>query len=252
MAEPAHAAPVDPVELAQLLGRLKQFLGDELALDDPERFARLQEELSGITLQGSIDGRLSRWQDQVISEAIPAGSSVLDLGCGGGQLLTKLRKYKGVRGQGVELNQAKVAECVEAGVPVLQTDIDEGLQEFADDSFDYVVLEETLQTLHRPVQVLEEMLRVGRVGIVSFPNFGHWRVRLDLLVNGRMPTTRRLPYEWHDTPNIHLCTIADFTDWCARRGAEIAHGTVFADGRVRPYADGDNVHAAEALFFVQG
>jgi methionine biosynthesis protein MetW len=191
-----------------------------------------------------------RWQDELIESHIPDGASVLDLGCGRGQLLERLIRSKNVRSQGVEQDPAAVFDCVARGVPVLQTDLDEGLRGFADQSFDYVVLEETLQTLHRPAEMLRDMLRVGRRGILSFPNFAHWRVRLDLLVRGRMPTTPQLPYGWHDTPNIHLLSLQDFLDWAGQNGVRIVAGHALADGAVRPLHADDNLLAEEVLLVV--
>jgi methionine biosynthesis protein MetW len=191
-----------------------------------------------------------RWQDDRIVREIPRGASVLDLGCGEGDLLARLMRRKAVRGQGVELDPPAVMRCVERGVPVFQADLDRGLAGFPDRSFDYVVLEETLQTLHRPLKVLGEMLRVGRHGIVSFPNFAWWRIRMSLLVEGRMPTTEQLPYRWHDTPNIHLFTLQDFLDWVTRERVKIVRAFAYADGAVRPLADDDTLNAEEALFFL--
>lgn len=191
-----------------------------------------------------------RWQDDRIVRCIPRRASVLDLGCGEGDLLARLIRSKGVRGQGVELDPSAVMRCVERGVPVFQTDLDQGLAGFQDQSFDYVVLEETLQTLHRPLKVLGEMLRVGRLGIVSFPNFAWWRIRMSLLVDGRMPTTERLPYRWHDTPNIHLLTLQDFLDWIAREHVKVVRAFAYGDGLVRPLGPDDALNAEEALFFL--
>ena len=189
-----------------------------------------------------------RWQDAAIVAAIPAGASVLDLGCGRGDLLGRLRREKTVRGQGVELDAAEVATCIGSGVPVIRADVDSGLAQFADATFDWVVLEETLQTLRRPAVVLTEMLRVGRRGIVSFPNFGHWKVRLHLALHGRMPVTRDLPHTWHDTPNIHLFTLADLLDWAAANQVRVEGGSVLVDGRVEPLrGPDDNLRASEAL-----
>lgn len=237
-------------ELRQVLALLRRHLGPALEAEGAD-LAAVQAELAEGTSAFHADGRGSRWQDQVIRDAITPGSSVLDLGCGAGELLAELARSKHVRGQGVEFDLDEVGACIAAGVPVVHADIAEGLAGFGDASVDYVVLEETLQALTQPVTVLKEMLRVGRIGIVSFPNFGHWRVRLDLLLNGRMPTTRRLPFRWHDTPNIHHLTIADFQDWCAEEGVGIERALVRVDGAVRPWQTGDNVHAAEALFFIR-
>lgn len=192
-----------------------------------------------------------RWQDRLIVREIPRGASVLDLGCGAGDLLAELMRRRRVRAQGVELDAAEVVRCVERGVPVFQSDLDQGLAGFPDGSFDYVVLEETLQTLHHPLRVLAEMLRVGRHGIVSFPNFAWWRVRLTLMLEGRMPETERLPYRWYDTPNIHLFTLRDFLDWASRERVSIVKGFAYEDGRTRPLREGDNLDAEEALLFLR-
>ena len=151
----------------------------------------------------------------IIVDWIAAGSRVLDLGCGNGELLSWLAHKKQVTGYGMERDDACIAQCIRNGVNIIQTDLDEGLSETDDDSFDYVVLSLTLQAVHRPDRLLREMLRVGREGIVTFPNFGHWRARWQLL-RGRMPMTRTLPTEWYNTPNIHLCTLQDFEALCGQ------------------------------------
>ena len=156
----------------------------------------------------------------ILSEWIKPGSRVLDLGCGDGKLLAHLAEQRQTHGYGIEIDVGKVAKCIEAGVNVIQGDIDEGLREFEDNSFDYVLLTQTLQALQRPDDVIDDILRVGRTAIVTFPNFGHWRVRMALAL-GRMPMTRSLPATWYDTPNIHLCTVADFEALCAERGWRI-------------------------------
>lgn len=194
---------------------------------------------------------LLRWQDAVIEQLIEEEASVLDLGCGNGELLARLMEIKRVRGQGVELDAQAVFQCVERAVPVLQANLDEGLKGFPGGAFDYVVLEETLQTLHQPMEVLTEVLRVGRKAIVTFPNFAYWRVRLDLAIRGRMPVTEWLPYRWYDTPNIHNLTIQDFLDWAAEREIEIIRGIVLCEGQVRELRDGDNLYADEALFVIR-
>jgi methionine biosynthesis protein MetW len=146
----------------------------------------------------------------LVAELVPPGSRVLDLGCGDGALLEHLIRERGCEGHGVELSDDGFDACVARGVPVLQADIDGGLGEFDAGAFDLVILSQTLQATHRPRVVLQELFRVGRTGIVSFPNFGHWRLRASLALGGRMPTSGLLPYAWYETPNIHLCTLVDF------------------------------------------
>ena len=203
------------------------------------------------TREASDAKPVRRWQDDIIETEIPEGASVLDLGCNGGELLLRLMKKKLARVQGVELSTDSVSKCVEKGVPVFQADLDEGLKGFPDASFDYVVLEETLQTLHRPMTVLKEMLRVGRRGIISFPNFGFWRVRMELALGGRMPVTDWLPYRWHDTPNIHLFTVQDFLDWTHTADVRVVKGFAYASGSVREASEDDNLYAEEALYIVE-
>ncbi|PVE07354.1 methionine biosynthesis protein MetW [Limnohabitans sp. Rim28] len=148
---------------------------------------------------------------QAIARLVPQGARVLDLGCGDGALLAHLQQHQGCTGYGVELSDANVHACVQRGVNVLQLNLDEGLSLFADQSFDVVLQIDTLQHLRNAETMLQETVRVGRVGIVAFPNFGHWFNRLSVL-QGRMPVTKRLPYQWYDTPNIRVGTFADFGD----------------------------------------
>ncbi|MDR0867542.1 MAG: methionine biosynthesis protein MetW [Planctomycetota bacterium] len=197
------------------------------------------------------DGRALRWQNEIILAHIPARATVLDLGCGDGELLAELMRKKQVQGQGVELCPASVGECVRRGVPVVQMDVDAGLRNIPDGSFDYVVLEETLQTLQHPDVILREMLRVGRCGIVSFPNFAYWQVRLDLAIRGRMPRTGWLPYTWYNTPNIHNLSVQDFRCWAQEKKIAVKAGYVLSQGKVRAMQDGDNLYAEEAMFVVE-
>jgi len=156
----------------------------------------------------------------VVAQMVEPRSRVLDVGCGDGELL-KLLEARGVDGRGIELSREGVNECVAKGLAVIQGDADTDLANYPDDAFDYVILSQTLQATLRPRAVLEHMLRIGSHAVVSFPNFGHWRIRLALLFGGQMPTTANLPETWYDTPNIHFCTIKDFRHLCEVAGAKM-------------------------------
>lgn len=147
---------------------------------------------------------------RLVSEMVAPGSRVLDVGCGDGGLLHHLALTKGVDARGIELSREGVAACVAKGLAVIQGDADTDLADYPDDCFDYVILSQTIQATRNPRTVLEQMLRIGRNAIVSFPNFGHWRIRTHLMFKGCMPVTENLPDTWYDTPNIHFCTIRDF------------------------------------------
>jgi methionine biosynthesis protein MetW len=157
----------------------------------------------------------------IIAGLIDPGARVLDIGSGDGTLLLLLKDRLGIEGCGLELSQQGVNESVRRGLAVIQGDADSDLVDYPDDGFDYVILSQTLQATHHPRLVLEQMLRIGRKAIVSFPNFGYWRMRVSLGVRGRMPVNRFLPYSWYDTPNIHFCTIRDFISLCDEIGARI-------------------------------
>lgn len=167
----------------------------------------------------------------LVADLIPPGTSVLDVGCSDGLLLRHLRDAKGVDGRGIELEPARVSAALAHGLSVVQGDADRDLADFPAQSVDYAILSETLQAMRAPARVLDELLRIGRRAIVSFPNFGHWRVRLDLLLAGRMPVTPGLPQSWHETENIHLCTVSDFRALAASRGASILSETYLAGPR---------------------
>jgi len=160
-----------------------------------------------------------------IAAWIPKGASVLDLGCGDGSLLRFLRDTREVRGYGVEISDANIVACIKNGVNVIQGDLDSGLSGFETLSFDYVILSQTLQATRHTEALVQEILRVGRAGIVSFPNFGYWRNRLKVL-RGNMPVSEDLPYQWYDTPNVHLCTLHDFEDFCAKQKVQILNRRV--------------------------
>src|SRR5215218_6189418 len=156
----------------------------------------------------------------VVADMVEPGARVLDVGCGDGELL-RLLETRGVDGRGIELSREGVNECVAKGLAVIQGDADADLVDYPDDAFDYVILSQTLQATRQPRYVLEQMLRIGTRAIVSFPNFGHWRIRLQLLLNGQMPVTDNLPDSWYDSPNIHFCTIKDFSALCQVVGVKV-------------------------------
>lgn len=166
---------------------------------------------------------------RIIDQWIKPGSRVLDLGCGDGTLLRYLADQKQVRGYGLEISPEGIQACVANRVNVIEQNLDTGLGNFDDDSFDTVIMSQTLQTMHYPDKVLAEMLRVGRECIVTIPNFGHWRARLQLLFKGRMPVSDLLPYEWYNTPNIHFCTFWDFKVLCAEMNLQSIDQSVVAE-----------------------
>lgn len=190
----------------------------------------------------------------VVSQWVQPGARVLDLGCGDGALLAYLQQQRQVQGYGLELNPDKLQQCLGHGVNVIQRDLNAGLDDFRNQSFDVVILSQALQVVEAPDALLRDMLRVGRQGIVTFPNFGHWSTRLGLLLNGRMPRTRSLPAHWYDTQNIHLCTLKDFEALCAEEGFAIVRRAVTdanhqhnAGARIWP-----NLRAEVGLYLLEG
>jgi methionine biosynthesis protein MetW len=157
----------------------------------------------------------------IISEMIPNNAQVLDLGCGNGDLLHVLKEDKNIYACGVEISQDKIIECVNKGVPVIHSDLNDGLSEFANNAFDFVVLSQTLQAVQRPDKLLGDMMRIADKGLVSFMNIGYWGSRFQLLFKGKMPITNTLPHNWYDTPNIHLATIKDFRNLCRASNIKI-------------------------------
>jgi methionine biosynthesis protein MetW len=168
----------------------------------------------------------------LIAEMVAQGSRVLDVGCGDGSLLQLLADTKAVDGRGIEVSRERVNACVARGLSVIQGDADRDLVDYPDDAFDYAILSLTIQATLQPKEVLEQLLRIGRHAIVSFPNFGHWQVRWRLMLTGRMPVTENLPEAWYLTPNVHLCTIKDFADLCGELNAHVVQAVAFnAAGR---------------------
>ena len=169
---------------------------------------------------------------KIIADLINPGARVLDLGCGEGDLLAHLQSDKNVNGYGLEIAPDDITTCVNKGVNVIEQDLNTGLDNFADNSFDMVVMTETLQSVKAPDELLREMLRIGEQCIVTFPNFGYWRCRMHLSLKGRMPISNHLPHNWYDTPNIHLCTFRDFEHLCQREGFSIIERFVVDDAHV--------------------
>jgi methionine biosynthesis protein MetW len=189
---------------------------------------------------------------KLIEDLVPDGATVLDLACGDGELLAELIREKHVHGSGVEIDQAAVEKCIGRGLSVFHGDLDAGLADFSDQSHDVVILSLSLQQLRRPRMIVREMVRVGRLAIVSFPNFAHWIPRAQLCLGGRMPVSKDLPYQWWDTPNIHLCTIQDFRKLCREEGLCIEHELYLTavDKDPPPRLVAPNLLARVAIFVV--
>lgn len=186
---------------------------------------------------------------QIIANNVAQGSRILDVGCGTGDLMAALRDSKAADARGMEIDPRNVADAVARGLSVIQGDADRDLCDYPDAAFDYAILSQTLQTTVRPDLVLEQLLRVGRKAFVSFPNFAQWRIRLSLMLGGRMPITRQLPARWYDTPNIHHVTIDDFRSFLQERQV-IIEGQWFLSGdRMRPVT-GSNLLAEHAVFLL--
>jgi methionine biosynthesis protein MetW len=190
---------------------------------------------------------MANWRPdfEAIAHWVAPGSRVLDLGCGDGTLLRFLKERRGATGYGVDISDDNVLACVKNGVNVIQSDLEAGLSGFESASFDYVILSQTLQATMHTERLLKDILRVGSEGIVSFPNFGYWRVRAQLLA-GRMPVSPELPYQWYDTPNIHLFTLADFENFCRGHGVRILERLVTTEGR--PVISAPNLLGALAFY----
>ena len=186
-----------------------------------------------------------RFDFDVIANWIAPQERVLDLGCGDGSLLKFLRNGKSIRGYGVEIDPNNVNRCIENGINVIQSDLEQGLAGFEDNFFDHVIMSLSLQTVRHTENLLAEMLRVGREAVVTFPNFGH-RSHRDAIARGRMPVSETLPYQWYDSPNVRFFTIADFEALCAQRGIVVHEGRFFDDDR--PVTDDPNLNASLAIY----
>ncbi len=196
-----------------------------------------------------VSSVLGRSDFAMISELVAPETKVLDLGCGEGELLAWLVEHKRVEARGVEISGQKVQRAIARGVSVYQGDIDQGLADYPDQIFDYVILSQTLQESHWPLKVLREMLRVGRRGIIAFPNFGHWTVRLSHLWTGRAPRTRLFPHEWYDSPNIHFLTIDDFEALAHREKWKVERRIFLSGNRTIRYVP--NLMAEIAVFMIR-
>ena len=169
---------------------------------------------------------------KVISELIENKSKALDVGCGDGELIKYLIENKTKDIRGLEISKESVQNCLSKGLPVIEGNAENDLMQFPNHSFDYVILSQTLQAFLNPDKVIKELLRVGKKAIVTIPNFGHWKVRIKLLINGTMPLTKNLPYEWHNTPNLHMCTIKDFFVFCEKRNIKIFRSLALSQDKI--------------------
>lgn len=207
-------------------------------------------------MTGEGDAAELRPDLRIVADWIEPGSRVLDIGCGNGELLAYLGEHKGVDARGIEIRRAKVNACVAAGLSVIRGNANEDLSLYPAGSFDYVVLTQTLQRVDDPHEVLREMIRIGTRVIVSIPNFGYWRNRFDLLLNGRMPVTHYLDQPWYSTKNIHLCTIQDFIDLTEQMGLTVERESVLGkdgyESRLTTRSRRANIFGEQAIFLLCG
>ena len=189
---------------------------------------------------------------EIVSKMVEPNSSVLDLGCGEGELLKELVEHKHVNGLGIEINQNYVVKALEKGLQIIQDNIDEGLKDFENGQWDYVILNQTLQSTVKPDFVIDEMLRIGKKVIVSFPNFAYWKVRFYLFFKGKMPKSEFLPFEWYNTPNIHLLTINDFFEFCKKRSIKREKAIYCTKGKIKNsiFRATANLLSEEAIFLI--
>ena len=189
--------------------------------------------------------------DRLIMDQIARGSRVIDLGCGDGRLLCRLRDELDCSVQGVELDHREVIEAISKGMPVIQSDLDRGLKEIPDQAFDFAVLSQTLQQVRHPQELLCEMLRISRRAVILVPNYGHWWIRLQILLHGRAPVTGSLPYDWYNTPNLHFLSMVDFRELCLRMQFKIVIEVPIVSGRAADGVWGANVRAENALYVLE-
>jgi methionine biosynthesis protein MetW len=185
---------------------------------------------------------------ELIESLIEPNSMVLDVGCGDGGLLANLVRDKNIKGEGIELDQELVLDCICRGLPIIQQDVEQGLRFYGDKSFDYVILSQTVQTIKNPEKVFNELLRVGKKVIVSFPNFAHWRCRAQLFFLGKAPVTRQLPFEWHNTPNVHCLSLKDFDGFCKKLGVRIEKRIPLVKTQPGPVKFAPNLFAEQVVY----
>ena len=192
---------------------------------------------------------------ELITSLVDRETRVLDIGCGNGELLDSLKRKRKVIGQGLELKQERVNQCVARGLSAIQGDADKDLGLYPNQSFDCVILSQTIQATGQPKLILTELIRIGKKAIVSIPNFGYWKIRLSLAINGKMPVTKKLAHNWHDTPNIHLCTILDFINLCEELNIKIEKTIILSSNKTKSY-NGipnkfSNLFSEEAIFLIK-
>ena len=198
-------------------------------------------------------GEALRWHDSIVQRLVQDGDSVIDFGCGDGELLFQLAKCRECWMQGIESDEESVSHCIERGIPVCHGDMMEIIDLIPDQSYTWGILEDTLTVLKNPVETLDKMLRVADACIISFPNFAHWSMRFTFSLGGRMPVTKSFPFKWYDTPNIHNCSINDFMDWIQAKKLDVMEAWVLVEGNVEKYdaSKEHNVTASQALFVVR-
>jgi homoserine O-acetyltransferase len=204
--------------------------------------------IEGVRTGGTEQAHRIRVDYEVIESLIEPNSTVLDIGCGDGQLLADLTADKNIKAEGIELDQDLVSACVNRGLPIIQHDVEQGLENHADKSYDYVILSQTVQTIRNPEKVFTELLRVGRKVIVSFPNFAHWRCRAQLFFAGKAPVTKQLPFGWDNSPNIHFLSIKDFDKFCNKLNVTVEKKIPLTKTRLRPIEFAPNLFAEQAIY----